>query len=94
MQIIILQVPSVKDIAKYGVNKKSCNEWVYNNQKQWIYKIHTLLDFKDAGSPQVRFYCKTGHTYIHVAYSTVDTLPPPHNYVPHAKAFSNDIYHG
>jgi len=29
------------------------------------------------------------HTHIYIAYSTVDTQPPPHNYVPHAKAFGN-----
>jgi len=38
-----------------------------------------------------RLYCKTRHMYIyiHITYSTVGTLPPPHDYMSHAMAFSN-----
>jgi len=44
----------------------------------------TLTDYTVKPNILIRIY-----TYIHIAYSTVGTQPPPHDYVPHAKIFSN-----
>jgi len=32
------------------------------------------------------------HIPIYISYLTVGTLPPPHDYVPHAKEFGNKMF--